>query len=74
MKQCKNGKILQEDFIDIPNEKLIIPILFVALMAVGGILHIIPPETNQRRLPETSEEANVSRCTFFLIITFSAKI
>ncbi|KAF6021135.1 hypothetical protein EB796_020557 [Bugula neritina] len=53
--------ILQlEDFIDIPNEKLIIPILFVALMAVGGILHIIPPETNQRRLPETSEEANVS--------------
>lgn len=51
----------QERFIDVPNEQIIMPIIFVVLMLISGGLHVIPPETNNRQLPECLTEANMVR-------------
>ncbi|XP_067951889.1 solute carrier family 22 member 15-like [Watersipora subatra] len=45
-------------FLHVPNIELIMPITFVIMMVIGGFLHLIPPETNRRRLPEFIKEAN----------------
>ncbi|XP_067930981.1 solute carrier family 22 member 13-like [Watersipora subatra] len=48
-----------DKYIDVPNEEFILPSIYVVLMISVGLLHIIPPETNNRKLPETLFEANV---------------
>ena len=48
------------------------PIIFVVFMVIGGFLHMIPPETNRRRLPEFIREANVAEYVILLyILTFN---
>ena len=44
------------------------PIIFVVFMVIGGFLHMIPPETNRRRLPEFIHEANVAEYVILLYI------
>lgn len=47
--------------ISVPNEDMIMPLVFVVVMIGAGLLHIIPPETNKCKLPATLQEANAIR-------------
>ena len=49
---------LQHKFINVPHEDVILPSIYVMMMVTVGLLHLIPPETNNRKLPETLAEAN----------------
>ncbi|KAF6033627.1 hypothetical protein EB796_008070 [Bugula neritina] len=51
-------------YINVPNEDIILPSLFVVLMVGVGLMHIIPPETNKRKLPVNLHEANKSSFPF----------
>ena len=66
--------ILQHKFIDVPNEKVILPSIYVVLMVSVGLMHIIPPETNKRKLPETLSEANAIRLVMILCCILSFNV
>lgn len=48
----------QHKLVTVPHINLVVPIVFTTLMFGAAFLHMIPPDTKNRKLPETMKEAN----------------